>query len=429
MSPVLACFNLSSRRNSAIYHNSALSERVIEEDERLKLLTTSIDDLPDLVLMDILQRLPVNSIFRAKAVSKRWSFLISDPLFLDCYVSRKQSDSQPFALFYIGFIPGSKQPCQIGPYCPPFGHEQTSTFPLNFFTTELKKLQKETCPLQLIGCSSDLLLFSGLFQPSPDSYRVCNPLTFKWITVKQPPRHEPRYPVVGFMVEDDGTFWIVQILAFYDEPSTLLVFQVYCSATGRWSSKKVACPGQFDSFTMKTTQVYQGNILWMVDNGLLWYDPRTALIRATDLPNDRRLRGRLGVSCGRLHYYELNRHDPTLKVWTMIDSESGEWVMNHEIRYDHFWSSDESLKQFLALPNTKKYLRWVSFSPVDGDMVFLKCDGQLVTCKLSSACLEVLPCLCDAEEGIFYRQEWDVIPLVFKPWPTAVFITSKEISS
>ncbi|KAH6819677.1 hypothetical protein C2S51_003280 [Perilla frutescens var. frutescens] len=420
--PFLACFNLSPRKKSAIYHNSALSERVMEEeDERVKHMNTSIDDLPDLVLMDFIHRLPVSSIFTSKSVSKRWNFLISDPLFARCSAARKQPCS--FALFYVGFVPGSNHPCRIGPYIPPF----VSTFPLNYFTIEFEKLQRETsCDLQLIGCSSDLLLFSGR-----DSYCVCNPLTFKWSSVRQ---QQPRciYPVVGFLVEDDGTYWIVQILASDDAAAA--GFHVYCSTTEKWSLKKVASPLHFDSFTTKTTQVYQGSIVWMVDNALLCFNPRTTIIRALNLPSDRRpnQRGRLGVSSGRLHYYQLlNRHDPTLRVWTMVgdDFEAGEWVMNHEIRYDHFWSADESLGRFPALPNTRRYLRWVSFNPVDCDIVFLKCERQLVTCKLSSACLEVLPCHRDSQEGIFYRLEWDVIPLVFKPWPTAVFITSKEEKS
>lgn len=394
---------------------------MIEENERPK-LESPIDDLPDFLLMEIFQRLPLNSVFRSKSVSKRWKFLISDPLFAQSYASRQQSLSRPFALFYIGFVPESRHPCQIGPYCPPFGPE-SSTFPLNFFTTELQKRQKERLDLQLIGCSSDLLLFSGLAQSSTDSYSVCNPLTFKWITLPQPPRRRPRFPVAGFMVEDDGTFWVVQILPPVFPSSILLVFQVYCSKTGRWCSKNLVCPFQFESFGTKTTLVYQSTILWMVDNSLLSYDPKTTSIKIIDLPNDQM--GMFGVSCGHLYYYELNQYDPILRVWMMINFEAGEWVLQHGIRYDHLWSSDESLNDFLSLPNTEKYLRWVSFHPIDSDIVFLKCDGQLVTCKLSSACLEVLP--CDTKQGIFYRLEWDVIPLVFKPWPTSVSITSNEI--
>ncbi|KAI3446042.1 hypothetical protein Pfo_002707 [Paulownia fortunei] len=403
-------------------------QSMIEENERLK-SESSIDDLPDLLLTDIFQRLPMNSVFRSKCVSKRWLSLISDPLFAQSYASRQQSLSRPFALFYIGFIPGSEHPCEIGPYCPPFEPESL-TFPLNFFTTELQKRQKETCALQLIGSSSDLLLFSGLDQSSSDSYCVCNPLTFQWITLPQPPRRRARYPVVGFMVEGDGTFWVVQILPPKFPSSRLLVFQVYCSGRGKWCSKKVACPRQFESFWAKTTVVYQGIILWMVNNGLLAFDPKTTLIGVIDLPTVEM--GRFGVSCGRLHYYEVSSYypsepmeNPILRVWMMINFEGGEWVLQHSIRYDHLWSSDESLKQFLLLPNTEKYFRWVSSHPIDSEIVFLKCDGQLVTCKMSSACLEVLP--CDTKQGIFYRLEWDVIPLVFKPWPTAVVLTSDEI--
>ncbi|KZV18779.1 hypothetical protein F511_15017 [Dorcoceras hygrometricum] len=190
---LLACL-IPSRacRSSSVFHNSVPIEGMIEEDKRLNLVN-SIDDLPEPLLIDIIQRLPLDSVFRSKCVSKKWLSLISDPIFACSYASRKPSLARPLALFYISSILEPEQPCEIGPYCLFFGSD-SMTFAVDVFKTKLQQRQRETFALQLIGSDRDLLLFSGSSNsPKESTYCVCNPLTFEWFTL--PELKETEYDV------------------------------------------------------------------------------------------------------------------------------------------------------------------------------------------------------------------------------------------
>ncbi|EOY33395.1 F-box and associated interaction domains-containing protein [Theobroma cacao] len=73
--------------------NGTLAEQLLIDDS----------DVPDWLLTEILQRLPVKHIFMFKCVSKRWFTLISDPFFARSYATRinrslSLSTSQPWNL-------------------------------------------------------------------------------------------------------------------------------------------------------------------------------------------------------------------------------------------------------------------------------------------------------------------------------------------
>ncbi|XP_073308306.1 putative F-box protein At3g28280 [Primulina huaijiensis] len=426
---ILVCLTPSwACRNSAIFHNSVPIESMMEEDKRPKFVN-SIDNLPDFLLIDIIQRLPLDSVFVSKCVSKNWLSLISDPMFARSYASRKPSIPRPLALFYISSVLKPRQPCEIGPYCPYFG-SNSMNFAVNMFKTKLQQRQRETFPLQLIGSDRDLLLFSGSSNSSKEStYCLCNPLTFEWLTLPQIKGYRIRCPAAGFMVEEDGTFWVVQIIPRWSTP--LLSFLVFHSANGKWCIKEVLNTRPFRLFRAKATMVYRGMIMWMVDVGLLAFDPKNdgGRCRVIDLPNNKK--GRLGVSCGNLHYYEVSSYghlktieNPILRVWMLMDFDGRDWTLKHSILYGDLWSGDEYLNRSLASPNTDKYFHLVAFHPLNSDMIFLKCDGELVSCEISSAYLEVLS--CDPSDATFYRLEWDVLPLVLGLWPTSLSTFRKK---
>ena len=62
---------------------------------------STMDDLPDWVLMEILVLLPLCTVvLTCKWVSKRWFSLISTPYFARCFVAQHSQQPQPFTLLY-----------------------------------------------------------------------------------------------------------------------------------------------------------------------------------------------------------------------------------------------------------------------------------------------------------------------------------------
>ena len=88
--------------------SSSLLQRLSIDD----LPRLSIDDLPECLLIEILTRLPLKSIFQCKCVSRRWCFLISTPSF-DYIVHRLRSSSilqWPSTLVISHYIDGVRLP-------------------------------------------------------------------------------------------------------------------------------------------------------------------------------------------------------------------------------------------------------------------------------------------------------------------------------
>lgn len=69
-------------------------------------ITVNNSDLPEVVLMEILVRLPIKSLFRFRSVSKHWKKLISDPYFARCYSCRCAHSHRTslWAMHYNGTI-------------------------------------------------------------------------------------------------------------------------------------------------------------------------------------------------------------------------------------------------------------------------------------------------------------------------------------
>ncbi|CAI9090439.1 OLC1v1025214C1 [Oldenlandia corymbosa var. corymbosa] len=69
---------------------SRTRERKIHTDEKIAEMTTSILDIPDTVLTDIVLRLPVKAIIMCKCVCKPWRRVISDPHFAEMHFARAE---------------------------------------------------------------------------------------------------------------------------------------------------------------------------------------------------------------------------------------------------------------------------------------------------------------------------------------------------
>ena len=170
---------------------------------------TSIDDLSNDLLIEILHRIPLKPAHRFKCVSKRWVQVICQPQFAQRFTQRMKllypsQPSPPFTLFFQCSYPR--------PFPVEFKHFQrdpqfmSSNFSLSF-------LPQSPNPIIFIATSNGLVLCSTTLL-SQMMYYVCNPLTANWVAVSVPPRFDT-HVLAGFVCHSD-----------YDDIVTITRFKV-----------------------------------------------------------------------------------------------------------------------------------------------------------------------------------------------------------
>lgn len=164
-------------------------------------------DLPESVLVEILYRLPVKSVFKFKSVSKYWLSLISDPVFARSYFSRRITITnyrkKEWTILY--HYDGTRDIPQEDYWLRVLDRGQPTfkspSFTLSFFSEEFNfKLpcfnprythegirDDGKAPARVLAVSNGLLL-SVASRTWHDCYYVCNPLTKQWSALPKPPR-------------------------------------------------------------------------------------------------------------------------------------------------------------------------------------------------------------------------------------------------
>ncbi|CAI0398012.1 unnamed protein product [Linum tenue] len=168
-----------------------------------------ISDIPDSLLIYILQRLPnPRSVCACKSVCKRWNLLISDPDTLHQLVSRhrinltgEMEERRPLLIYFDR----------------PQTHESIvrSIVPSHFLSNN-----DDRHTIQVISCCNDLLL-CGRIRPK-NRYRrrffVCNPFTKHCVTLPLVPRHLTCREGFYFGTHRSGTEMEASLIGFVCEP-------------------------------------------------------------------------------------------------------------------------------------------------------------------------------------------------------------------
>lgn len=160
-----------------------------------KLMNTDIDDLPDVVLVDILSRLPCfDFVFKCKSVCKRWSILISDPYFIGSFLLRLQNQQASIPPKWPLILINQKgESFPITTFHP--------VLPLKFLTRVFLRLMSSLSLKKepvVVGACNDLVLCcaSEFFQRD---YFICNPYTTQWVAL--PPSRVVHNVPVGFICD------------------------------------------------------------------------------------------------------------------------------------------------------------------------------------------------------------------------------------
>ena len=327
----------------------------------------SIDDLPGCMLMEILIRLPLKSIFQCKCVSKQWCTRISAPSFAG-FVNRFHASSnsilqRPFSLLFHYHNNEHKMKLLVASEVPGF----------NSLASSINQCDNDIVDDTVIQASCHDLLLCTKNMVSDDagssSMIVCNvinPITGK--SVALPPLRHSRRARIGFIYrfndkdvndhkQQQVSYRVMRIPEFKGM-STKFKVDIFSSDTGKWSKSVVLCPQGFwlGIFTFVGVP-YNGLLFWWsLNERLVGFDPYTSKCcrvfdKLVELEPSRV--ERLGVCHGALRIcqllgYPYNFAHPKLRVWELKDyDKGGKWCLEHEVYFNQMVS-----KNLLGSQNT-----------------------------------------------------------------------------
>ncbi|KAK9923193.1 hypothetical protein M0R45_031625 [Rubus argutus] len=302
------------------------------------LFRTKIDDLHEVLLVEILCRLPCNKlIFQYKCVSKRWYGLISAPYFVGRYLCLQHELQNPILTTLVVFDSVSFVLTSDHPVF----ERAASNFTLGFLpcyrqAKELEELAKgpgkwwrslkpgSIVPPVVVGTYNDLVLCCATENDQRDYY-LCNPYTKQWAALPPPPRVyifvlvafvcDPYYNYSNddhdrkggtFILDAEYTWKVVRLVPNSSDPNFHL--EIFSSETRQWREIVVLGSPQFSRFvpafyghTTYSSVAYNGMLYW-------W---RLGI-------------GLLGVSGGRLRLCKTQEflreyHDEGLQVFRVRD--------------------------------------------------------------------------------------------------------------
>ncbi|XP_020548802.1 F-box protein At5g49610-like [Sesamum indicum] len=336
---------------------------------------------PEEILLEILVRLPAESIFRFRCVSKNWRCLISDPSFFSCYVERSQQ-SPPFAFIF-------------------------------------------QCGLKVEATSNDLILYQSNFQEPV--YFLANSFTRKCVKI---PMHCSRrsYGATGLIscVRNGITSYnVVRLVKSCDSSGFCLNLETFSSENGAWRSFKMKHCTFNVELDARPCVVYKGVLHWICNRmtALLAYDPGRSPdeCRFISIPNEtyngNGINAILGVSGENLYYFEMfgisiqERELPRWKLWVLKDYKSGEWSLDQEGKERKI----ESISAVSNVLSTYSPLFPVALHPWNKDIVYFWYEGYILTFSVKKGWFE--------DKLSSFRSEsivamWEIFPLSMPLCPT-----------
>ena len=424
--------------------------------------TTSINDLPDCVLMEILAPLSLPTVvLHCKWVSKRWFSLISTPCFARRFITLHPHVHHPFSLIF--YYPD----CHINRrllVTTNSESESESESELKSLAAYLhNKCDPNTSSLQ--ACCNDLLLcrVKRVQQHCPPinmvSYSIINPISRQCLAL--PPRLVPPFPPHGFLdirlgiicsydynndkqVQLSSSFRVVLIPWSRTKFTTKFKVHIFSSDTGEWSDSVVLCPPNLYGFNFSIialpTIPYKGFLFWSIDGGhLLGFDPYNSascvIEKPVQLEQGRNL-DCLGLCHGCLRTSQVsgsphcNEH-PCLRIWDLVGFDNnnnnngggagagtgGKWCLKHELYFNQMVSEKSPwLTQYVTtmFPSVSV----LAFHPNDANVVYLMIQSKVVFCNLQSRTLEVFCHVPQREHAHYFT--YHPLSFVLPSWPTPI---------
>ncbi|KAE9454169.1 hypothetical protein C3L33_13926, partial [Rhododendron williamsianum] len=246
-----------------------------------------VQPLCDDILLDVFLRLPVDSVFRFKSVSKRWNRLLSTPSFRSKYQSMRVGDAEVVlrSPVLLGFFQGSPSyvPKEIRDITTP----RLSFLPASQKTTYMKSrkfIDKLDC--FFVGSSNGIILCGR----HPSTYYVCNPVTDRVVQVPKPSNKTcgAMNVAIGFLYEEihdavsdtlRGKYKVVRadLRTTSEVRYDTLLIETYSSDTGVWEQSVLRGSIPFLLIPRWPSIVLRGVFYWSAYHSTIAaYDPNAS---------------------------------------------------------------------------------------------------------------------------------------------------------
>lgn len=405
--------------------------------DQIQCAPSFINHFPESLLIEILNKLPLKTIFRLKCVSKRWLSLISDPLFACNYVS-SQSSPKKWTLLHKHI------------------HDEKSNVPLNFnilhnldldlkdFNTPTLSLLRSPCSNRIddgkskspqIGqaevlASSDGFLLCCERVDFLDHYYIFNQVTGQQIMLPPLPNPEKRKRAgEGFLtqVQDQNRYVIASYVVARVSQTCL---EIFTSEIGVWWENKVCFPQvvelrgnsvSLNGFLHWICKIPEGNIIAVDPNCEVIDHSQCRLISLPLSQHNSNVVSYLFYEFGgELRYievcgfYQKTQGELGFKIWTLKDYDAGNWCLEHQIsKSDIIFDS-----YFINLYAKVSTLTPIAYNPNDANIIYFMRDSDtLLSYNIGTRKLETLKCIWRAGKR---KDWWIVFPFVLPPWPIVV---------
>lgn len=275
--------------------------------------------LTDDLLVEILSRLPIKSLFRFKCLSKSWLALI-----VDCYTRKK--------------LPSA----MIGLFCHNSCHLKTFvTIPSAVGDGASVDTSLSFLPmyqgLTILDCCNGLLLCHDYHSMLENGhYYVCNPATKKWATVPCFHGAEISRQLSLALVFDPRVSCHYNIIRISERKSLLtkMSVEVFSSKTGKWAEINGHTGLHIKMFDLPlSTLFFNGNVhvLDSQNNVIAGINLEGQVCCKIKFPQCSTIHGRkwLGHSGGCLHYALQAKGE--MRIWVLENYDDGHWTQKHSV--------------------------------------------------------------------------------------------------
>ncbi|KDP39731.1 hypothetical protein JCGZ_02751 [Jatropha curcas] len=357
---------------------------------------TTINDVPDCLIIEILLRLPLKSAKHCMLVSKHWYALMSTPYFAHRFLQLNYTSV--LLMSYEDFDNGIKK--LLVTYQKWIFRSQALS--LSVLPCDYLPCEPEAEPASVVASCQDLLLCCSRLG-SKSVYFICNPTTGRWTQLppSPPPHKQTRH---GFIFQGCGTsfkYAVVRIPYFAElRFCNDLKVQIFISDSANWSEKLLTCRSKVFGWPLLNCSgiPHKGMLFWISCflNVLIGIDPfnEGESPRLIDLPPGAfsiRINKSLAVCKGILRLLEIKddftKDVLSIRVWDLKDYEQVEWCLEHDISFFGLQSKNPTWFQ------CKQSVKLLASDSNNGDIVyFMMGRSTVVSCNLHMQTLDVI---CD----------------------------------
>lgn len=374
--------------------------------------SAGVQQFPDDVLIEVLCRLPVESLMRYKCVCKSWHNLISAVC-----VPRFLSSLPPLSGFLCRALYKGCESSRRGeitmqyvPYCNP---NEAYTEPsvlreggaaAGGFVDSFSSLLPFKHSLDdLLDICSGLLLFVNRQSTSAPQYYVCNPTTKQCVCIPKATFHmEDCFASLAFDPCESSHY---KVARFPSPPKESVpihqLLDIFSSENGRWVRHQIPVgPSDLvdDERLVIRRSCYLHGVLYRLalSKRLLCFNLMKMTRQAIALPeiswDNNDAHGFIGVSSGLLHYVNKDRH--RIKVWVLDcgDGADYNWILKYNILHHdvtrYCLDDDDKLVRTSYRTSFSDLYKLYAIHPTS-DIIYMGSSRTIFTLHLDSSSLKV----------------------------------------